>query len=136
MDQSSSPRGRDGQVTSSANDRSYKGQYKKDQMHGYGVWSGKNGDTFEGDFVFDCRDGKGRSVCGETGEVYEGDWKQSMRHGMGEMKKPDGETYQGAWEDDEMHGQGLCSFVGLRLVQTHYCHGGTSSSAPRARNPQ
>ena len=48
--------------------------------HGYGYLVNPNGDTYEGEFVYDARHGQGVYKF-KNGDVYEGAFSQDKRHG-------------------------------------------------------
>ena len=83
----------------------------------------ENGDRYEGDVVNDLRHGKGRHACA-NGDTYDGGWRFDKRDGHGTMcfaPKPGdggddapraarGLRYEGAWRDDKANGHGVCEY--------------------------
>lgn len=60
------------------------------------------GGSYEGEFLYGMRHGKG--IHSFRGEVYEGEWKWDQRHGWGSSKLPDGSQIRGEWESGKPHG--------------------------------
>lgn len=53
-------------------DKTYKGTFQDGRFHGYGVINYGNGDLYEGYFVKDKREGKGKMKITRNNETYEG----------------------------------------------------------------
>ncbi|CAG9312094.1 unnamed protein product [Blepharisma stoltei] len=84
----------------------YTGEWNNDkQRHGYGVQIWPDGSKYEGYWMLDKANGKGRLTHGD-GDVYEGDWKDDKAHGFGIYMHTDGAKYEGQWQDDKQHGKG------------------------------
>ena len=58
----------------------------------------KGEEVYEGEFVNNRREGKGRLIY-ENGSVYEGEWKDDEMNGRGVLKTADGDEYTGEWVD-------------------------------------
>jgi len=56
----------------------YKGEWKNDKRHGYGV------------------------IEDADGFSYIGEWSENMRHGLGVATYPDGTKLEGEWKNDEL----------------------------------
>ncbi|PRD52763.1 MORN repeat-containing protein [Sphingobacterium gobiense] len=79
----------------------YKGEWRRNQRHGKGVYTWKDGERYEGAFNNDKRTGFG-SYSWSSGERYEGSWLNNKRHGEGTLYDRDGNiSYQGHWENDK-----------------------------------
>ncbi|MBT6202038.1 MAG: PEGA domain-containing protein [Bacteroidetes Order II. Incertae sedis bacterium] len=52
------------------------GEWRNDELHGQGTWTGANG------------------------EKYVGEWKDGEKHGKGKWTSADGQTYVGEWKND------------------------------------
>ncbi|PRD47389.1 MORN repeat-containing protein [Sphingobacterium haloxyli] len=79
----------------------YKGEWRRNQRHGKGVYTWKDGERYEGAFDNDKRTGFG-SYSWSSGERYEGNWLNNKRHGEGTLYDRDGNiSYQGHWENDK-----------------------------------
>jgi hypothetical protein len=75
--------------------------------HGQGVKTWPNGDRYEGDFVADKREGRGKYAWGRgpwAGDSYEGPYLNDKRHGRGAYRWPTGDVYEGPFEDDRIAG--------------------------------
>lgn len=79
----------------------YKGEWRDNQRHGYGIYTWVGGERYEGAFLNDKREGRG-TYTWPSGERYEGMWKDNKRHGQGTLYDPDGNiSYEGTWENDK-----------------------------------
>ena len=67
-----------------------------------------DGSYYEGDFVKDMIQGKGKYVSEKS--TYEGDFLDNVKHGKGVYKWKDGRIYEGQFEDDLKHGQGTLTW--------------------------
>ena len=67
----------------------YVGEWKMQNMHGFGIGTWPNGDRYEGDWVNGQRTGQGKYFY-SGGGVYTGEWKNNNRHGEGTMIWNDG----------------------------------------------
>jgi len=78
-----------------------------------------SGDSYEGEFSFVFREGKG-VLRYANGDVFEGDFRRDVRHGYGVMTyhqpAPDPFTgdlvlkYEGNWANDAYHGTGTATY--------------------------
>jgi hypothetical protein len=87
----------------------YEGSFHRGAAHGYGVCTWLQGGwKYEGEWVRDKREGKGRlsQEEAEDGEVYEGEWKNDQWHGKGELKFNGGGRYVGDFKNHKLEGQG------------------------------
>ena len=76
----------------------YNGNWLDNCMHGYGVYSWKDGRRYEGEYIKDKKHGKGKYVWA-NGKVYDGMWEDGKQHGEGEFYNPStDETKKGRWE--------------------------------------
>ncbi|CAD7946763.1 unnamed protein product [Amoebophrya sp. A120] len=76
----------------------YNGGWLKDKYHGQGAWVG--GSTYDVRRV-------GRRTTNEDGSTYDGQFVFGKRHGKGVLVSPDGVRYEGEFEGNEKHGQGV-----------------------------
>jgi len=61
---------------------------------------------YRGGWKDDCRHGHGVAVY-PSGNTYDGDWANDMKNGSGTMEwKTRKEVYTGGWKDDQPHGRG------------------------------
>ena len=59
-------------------------------MHGYGVYTTKDGKKYEGNYKMHLRHGQG-TFFWPDGEKYDGEWSEGLKHGKGEytwVEKP------------------------------------------------
>ena len=61
----------------------FKGFWKDNNYHGKGKLTRPNGDTYEGDWKEDKREGFGIQFYKKSGHKYEGMWKNGNIHGHG-----------------------------------------------------
>jgi len=93
------------------NGHSYKGEVKDPnsnvlKFHGRGTFKLNNGDTYEGDFKDDVREGFGKYSY-KNGDEYEGEWRHGEKQGFGTMKYSNGNIYTGKWSCDKREGNGV-----------------------------
>ena len=85
----------------------YKGDWFEGDMHGKGIRKFNKG-YYEGDFVHDKKEGKGKflyTADAEKGDIFEGEWKDDKKKGKGVYKYKNGDIYEGEWKDDEVIGE-------------------------------
>lgn len=70
----------------------------------------ENGDTYEGEFYDNCRDGFGTYLW-VNGDKYIGSWVMDQTHGKGSLMWADGDTYIGDWYNGERTGKGLFAYA-------------------------
>ncbi len=68
------------------------------------VWA--NGDSYEGEWVNDLRQGNGTKKWKKYGDVYIGKWLNDTKHGYGEYMWSNGDRYLGKWRHGLMKGKG------------------------------
>jgi len=110
-----------------ANKCTYRGEFKKGLIHGYGEMTFPNGDSYIGNWNAGLRHGNGACAvrvscrvvsCGLTpqtqhagtykranGDYYVGDYVKGERHGKGELME-DGDRYEGDFANGHPHGRG------------------------------
>lgn len=85
----------------------YKGGFKADKMHGYGVYEFfQSGDRYQGEFREDRMDGKGIYYT-RKGNRYEGNFKNGKLFGEGKLIRRDGEVFIGSFRDDIPSGKAI-----------------------------
>ncbi len=72
--------------------------YNSTSISGYGLYSYKNGDSYEGDFVEGKRHGLGEYIYKDT-SYYRGEWENDCKSGRGVYVK-NGKEYNGIWKDN------------------------------------
>ena len=84
---------------------SYEGDWVYDNRTGKGRFTWANGNYYEGDFVEGKRTGKGKFVW-SSGGYYEGDFVEGKFNGNGVRVYQAGGRYEGQFKDDMCHGKG------------------------------
>ena len=82
----------------------------EDQRSGAGVYTYPNGDTFDGAWASNKREGKGVYTYAATGVTYEGLWSEGLKNGQGTIAY-DNHTYEGNFTDDQPLGEGKYAFA-------------------------
>jgi hypothetical protein len=54
-------------------------------MNGTGIFRWPDGRIYEGEFVNDLKQGKGRIMWPDGNKVYDGEWNNDHPHGIGVM---------------------------------------------------
>ena len=89
-----------------ANGNTYEGDYKDDRRNGRGVFTFANGDKYEGDFRDDKRHGVG-AYNWANGSIYVGEYRDDERSGQGVHLQIRKEGTRGIWENGTINGQTL-----------------------------
>lgn len=110
-----------GKITFADGD-TYNGEFKDDLRNGYGVFIGKNGDKYEGYYKDGKQNGKGKEIFAD-GETYEGEYKEGLRNGYGVYVWKNGNRYEGFWKDDKINGKGKKTFVNGNTYQGDFVDG-------------
>ncbi len=92
-------------ILSWPNRNRYEGKFVKGHKQGNGVFTGPNGDHYEGDWQTEIN-GHGKYVY-PNGERYEGEFSNGVRQGFGVMTYPNGERYEGEWHNNQKNGYGV-----------------------------
>lgn len=95
---------RHGKGWTRTNEGEYEGEWKDDQMCGWGVFSYSNGERYEGSF----RAGKfhGKGVLEARSSTYDGEWEDGAKCGVGVLIYGNGDKYEGSFRGDKYHGKG------------------------------
>ena len=88
----------------------YIGEWKKDNMHGQGMYIFANGDRYQGAWKDGKKHGQGTFTY-EIGDKYIGEYKKNLMHGQGMYIWANGDKYQGAWKDSKRHGPGIYLYL-------------------------
>ena len=81
------------------------GEFKANEITGFGKKTWDSGATYEGDFNQGEFNGFG-TMTKVTGEIYKGNFSNNKRDGEGELISPDGKVYQGLFKDHKRNGAG------------------------------
>ena len=87
-----------------SNGASYEGEYKNDEINGFGRYNGPDDFVYVGKFDHARYDQIG--FCVSRASYYMGEYKTDSRDGKGYLYFPDGALYCGDWVADRRHGQG------------------------------
>jgi len=68
-------------------------------MHGWGIYTWKDGRRYEGEYEFDKKHGYGIYTWADGIRKYEGFWESGKMHGLGRYLNEEGEIKFGRWED-------------------------------------
>ena len=91
---------------------SYKGEWRDNARHGYGIQRSSGGTIYEGHFERDVRHGEGALFITAAlpphavTRVYTGQWADGVRSGVGTYFYADSSRYEGQWQSGVRHGQG------------------------------
>ena len=77
----------------------YIGELKEDMLHGHGLFTDPEGNTYEGDWYEDQRQGRAKFTC--AAGVYEGEYFQNKRHGDGKEVDSAGNEFKGQFENGD-----------------------------------
>lgn len=88
----------------------YKGDWKNDKKHGFGVQIYPNGNKYEGEWRQNKRHGKGTYwILNQRNKLirqYTGKWENDKKNGPGTIFFLNGDRYDGFWVDNKMSGYG------------------------------
>jgi hypothetical protein len=73
----------------------YNGDYRGGKRDGHGFAEFDNGDTYDGDWVNDERQGRGVYTYKALGAVYTGDIRHNLKHGRGQLTFRNGDVLYG-----------------------------------------
>lgn len=86
----------------------YEGEFRAGKKHGRGRKSWPGGDSYEGQFANDMREGEGIYRWGASpwvGDFYWGSYRNDKRHGRGLYSWANGDRFDGEWKEDVRYGQ-------------------------------
>ncbi len=89
-----------------ANGDTYRGDWHYGKKQGRGTYMRSDGTKYEGEYVDDRKEGKGRCSWA-NGNVYVGAWSGGIQQGSGVLTCPDGRRYEGEWVQGKQHGRGF-----------------------------
>ena len=98
----------------------YVGEVHGQSFNGKGKMFWKStGNTYEGDWVYDYRTGKGRFTWAD-GTYHEGDFVRGKYEGYGIHIYTDGYKYEGLFKDGKRHGKGVLTAPDGTAVEYYY----------------
>eukprot|EP00471_Norrisiella_sphaerica_P000711 CAMPEP_0184484854 /NCGR_PEP_ID=MMETSP0113_2-20130426/6531_1 /TAXON_ID=91329 /ORGANISM="Norrisiella sphaerica, Strain BC52" /LENGTH=378 /DNA_ID=CAMNT_0026866035 /DNA_START=194 /DNA_END=1330 /DNA_ORIENTATION=- len=129
--------------------KSYKGEWKGNNKHGFGCQIWAKGNKYEGQWEDDMRHGRGtfwvmsgkklrKQYTGnwfkdlkhglgvyfyKNGDRYEGEWKHGMRDGKGTLFQETGDQYNGLWKEDKQCGFGRLIKANGDVYRGHWLNG-------------
>jgi hypothetical protein len=80
-------------------------------FHGKGVWVGRSGEIYRGDFRAGKKEGHGTLITPNKGR-FEGEWTNDRRNGPGTFTNSAGDTFEGLYVDDKREGRGTYTWAG------------------------
>jgi hypothetical protein len=93
------------------NGNTYKGDLNRyDKPHGYGILNYKDEVIYEGNFVNNRFEGKGKMKWIKDNQEYTGTFKNNLKHGNGTMYYSNGTVYDGEWKNDNIYGKGIMKY--------------------------
>ena len=84
----------------------YKGGWKANKMHGFGLFKWATGRVYIGDWASDLKDGVG-ILTFKGGNEYAGEFKNDRRQGYGYYQWADNRKFKGWWHENKQHGLGV-----------------------------
>ena len=85
--------------------RKYEGEFKNNEITGYGYLIYENKQTYEGNLVDGKKEGKGKYIWPD-GSEYEGEYKNDIREGEGSLKWANGLIFKGKFHNGRPEGKG------------------------------
>jgi len=100
------------------NGDSFEGEFVNNLREGQGIYVSKAGHRYEGGWKKDQREGNGSLTFVEKEDgvtkwagTYEGEWHLNRKHGRGTFTYPSGDKYEGGWADDQKEGYGIYYYM-------------------------
>ena len=85
--------------------RKYEGEFKNNEITGYGYLIYENKQTYNGNLVDGKKEGKGKYIWPD-GSEYEGEYKNDIREGEGSFKWANGLIFKGKFHNGRPEGKG------------------------------
>ena len=85
--------------------RKYEGDFKNNEITGYGYLIYENKQTYKGNLVDGKKEGKGKYIWPD-GSEYEGEYKNDIREGEGSLKWANGLIFKGKFHNGRPEGKG------------------------------
>ena len=85
--------------------RKYEGDFKNNEITGYGYLIYENKQTYNGNLVDGKKEGKGKYIWPD-GSEYEGEYKNDIREGEGSLKWANGLIFKGKFHNGRPEGKG------------------------------
>lgn len=110
------------QITEDGSKKIYEGDLKNYIREGNGVIKCKNY-TYDGEFVNDKKQGKGKLIYNENGNIYEGEFNNDDINGYGTYTFSNKHIYQGQFYNGLFHGKGMYKWPDGCYFNGEYVHG-------------
>ena len=81
------------------------GQWRDDELNGWGVYHCADGSRREGEWVGGSLSGRVREFNADGNETFNGEYEGGARQGWGILRLPDGGTLEGEWHEGELSGR-------------------------------
>ena len=85
--------------------RKYEGEFKNNEITGYGYLIYENKQTYKGNLVDGKKEGKGKYIWPD-GSEYKGEYKNDIREGEGSLKWANGLIFKGKFHNGSPEGKG------------------------------
>ena len=85
--------------------RKYEGEFKNNEITGYGYLIYENKQTYKGNLVDGKKEGKGKYIWPD-GSEYKGEYKNDIREGEGSLKWANGLIFKGKFHNGRPEGKG------------------------------
>ena len=85
---------------------SYEGEFKDDELTGYGCYKWSNNHIYKGEFLNGNMNGNGYYTWPEGG-YYKGNYINNIKEGKGEFMWPDGRIFKGFFKNGKPNGKGI-----------------------------
>ena len=85
---------------------SYEGDFKNDELTGFGTYKWNNNHIYKGEFLNGNMNGMGYYTWPEGG-YYKGNYINNIKEGYGEFMWPDGKIFKGSFNNGKPHGKGI-----------------------------
>jgi len=85
---------------------SYEGEFKNDELTGYGCYKWSNNHIYKGQFLNGNMNGHGYYTWPEGG-YYKGNYINNIKEGEGEFMWPDGRIFKGTFKEGKPNGKGI-----------------------------
>ena len=95
--------------------RVYRGMWRQDKKHGYGIHWGEDGSMYEGYYEDGKRCGVGKLFC-PNGDRIEGQFQNGEVHGWATLFCKNGDIFEGHWIQSQREGPGVWYYTTKRQL--------------------
>lgn len=93
-----------------------------EELNGYGIYTWRNGDYYEGSFKFGKKNGEGKYYWSD-GASFKGRWLNDKENGPGLMIWSDGGSYRGNYINGLRSGKGIHRYVDGKVYEEEWFKG-------------